>query len=63
MLRTHVQVKKGPSGLVLESYLSAPHGCWNDLGLMGRKVMSRIRCGCNSLRVNTDRWDSEEIDD
>ena len=63
MLRTYVKLKKGPSGLVLESYLSAPHGGWNDLGLMGRKVMSRIRCGCNSLRVNTGRWDGEEIDE
>ena len=51
----------GASGLRIEQYLTAPHGGWNDLGRMGRRALTAIRCGHHELRCCTDGW--EEIDE
>jgi hypothetical protein len=54
MLRTYVTLKQRHS-LQLESYLTVPHGGWNDLRLIGRKALTRLRCGANELRIDTGR--------
>ena len=62
-LRTYKRLKKNESGLAMESYLSAPHGGWNDLGLVGRKALTRIRCGHHELRICTGAWDGLDEED
>jgi hypothetical protein len=56
ILRTYVRLKQ-PCKLHLESYLTMPHGGWNDLRLIGRKALTRLRCGTNELRIHTGRFD------
>lgn len=46
----------------MEAYLSAPHGGWNDLGLVGRKALTRIRCGHHELRVCSGAWDGIDVE-
>jgi hypothetical protein len=60
-LHIYAQLKGGASGLRIEQYLTAPHGGWNDLGRMGRRALTAIRCGHHELRCCTDGW--EEIDE
>jgi hypothetical protein len=54
MLRTYVTLKL-PRQLKLESYLTVPHGGWNDRVRMGRAALTRLRCGANELRIDTGR--------
>lgn len=54
-LLTYMQIKKE---LCMESYLTDPHGGWNDLRLRGRRFMTRLRTGSNELRINTGRWEN-----
>jgi hypothetical protein len=60
-LRTYSQLKKN----AVESHqiLSAPHGSWNDLGLMGRLDLTRICCGHHDLHVCTGGWDEIKLKD
>jgi hypothetical protein len=44
-LRIYAELKGSAAGLSLERYLSAPHGGWNDLGRIGRRALTAIRCG------------------
>jgi hypothetical protein len=60
-LSTYAQLKGSAAGLSLERYLSAPHGGWNDLGRIGRRALTTIRCGHHELRCSTGGW--EEIDE
>jgi hypothetical protein len=62
-LRLYSQLKRSAAGLALESYLSAPHGGWNDLGLVGRRALTRIRCGHHELRICTGAWDGLDVED
>jgi len=55
-LRTYAQLKGSAAGLSAEAYLSAPHGGWNDLGRVGRRALTRIRCGHHELRCCTGAW-------
>ena len=49
--------------LSLESYLTIPHGGWNDKIRIGRKILTRLRCGSNDLRIDTGRWDGLTVDE
>ena len=62
-LHIYSQLKRSAAGLALEAYLSAPHGGWNDLGLVGRQALTRIRCGHHDLRVCTGGWDKLDVQD
>jgi hypothetical protein len=62
-LRTYSQLKRNASGLAEEAYLSAPHGGWHDLGLVGRKALTRIRCGYHELRSCVGGWDRLDEED
>jgi hypothetical protein len=62
-LRVYAQLKRSAAGLVQEAYLSAPHGGWNDLGLVGRKALTRIRCGHHELRCCTGAWEDIDAED
>jgi len=62
-LSIYRQLKKNASGLVLEKYLSVPHGGWNDLGLIGRRALTRIRCGHHELRICTGAWEGLDVED
>ena len=42
--------------LELQSYLTVPHGGWNDQRLIGRRALTQLRLGSNILRINTGRW-------
>jgi hypothetical protein len=55
--------KENASGLTVESYLSVPHGGYNDLGLMGRRAFTRIRCPSRSVCVCTGGWDEIKLKD
>lgn len=48
---------------MLQSYLTVPHGGWSDKRLVGRKVLTRLRCGSNDLRIDTGRWDGLTADE
>ena len=43
--------------LELQSYLTVPHGGWNDLRLIGRRALTQLRLGSSVLRINTGRWE------
>jgi hypothetical protein len=58
MLRTCRMLK---SKLDAEAYLSVPHGGWNDRTLEGRRILTRLRFGCNELRVNIGRWEARPV--
>jgi len=62
-LQVYAQLKRSAAGLAMEAYLSAPHGGWNDLGLVGRKALTRIRCGHHELRVCSGAWDGLDVED
>jgi len=62
-LRVYAQLKRSAAGLRQEAYLTAPHGGWNDLGLVGRKALTRIRCGHHELRCCTGAWDGLDEED
>ena len=62
-LHVYSQLKRSAAGLALEAYLSAPHGGWNDLGLVGRRALTRIRCGHHDLRVCTGGWEGLDFKD
>ncbi len=62
-LQVYAQLKRSAAGLVMEAYLSAPHGGWNDLGLVGRKALTRIRCGHHELRVCSGAWYGLDVED
>jgi hypothetical protein len=62
-LSVYAQLKRSAAGLVQEAYLSAPHGGWNDLGLVGRKALTRIRCGHHELRCCTGAWQGIDAED
>ena len=62
-LRVYSQLKKSAAGLVQEAYLSTQHGGWNDLGLVGRRALTRIRCGHHELRACTGPWDDIDEED
>jgi hypothetical protein len=62
-LRIYSQLKGSASGLSLEQYLSAPHGGWNDLGRIGRRALTAIRCGHHELRCCTGGWECIDEED
>jgi len=55
MLRTYCLLKEK---FTLEPYLLILHGGWNDRAMEGRRILTRLRSGCNELRINTGRWES-----
>lgn len=59
-LHIYSQLKQSAAHLSLEAYLSAPHGGWNDLGLVGRRALTRLRCGHHDLRIITGGWEGLE---
>jgi len=62
MLRTYCLLKEK---LIVEPYLLVPHGGWNDRTLEGRRILmiTRLRSGCNELRINTGRWESLPVEE
>lgn len=62
-LRTYAELKGSAAGLSAEMYLSALHGGWNDLGRVGRRALTRIRCGHHELRCCTGAWDGLDEED
>ena len=62
-LRTYVICKQPERKLHLESYLTVPHGGWNDQRLIGRRVLTRLRCGTNELSIETGRHSGLAIAD
>ena len=57
LLRTYKQLQLQSSPLSLARYLTVPHGGWNDLRLIGRRLLTSLRCGVNQLRLHTGRWE------
>jgi len=62
ILRTYITIRE-PLKLSLQSYLTVPHGGWNDRKLLGRKALTRLRCGSNDLRIDTGRWEGLPADE
>jgi hypothetical protein len=56
ILRTFIQLKAHHK-LKVEKYLSVPHGGWNDRIRLGRRLLTRLRCGTNELRIHTGRFE------
>jgi hypothetical protein len=56
-LRTYVQLKGSADALRREEYLNVRHGGWNDRTLVGRRTLTRLRCGVSELRITTGRWE------
>ena len=50
------QYRSYKTALVLEPFLSVPHGGWNDQRLKGRRLCTQLRSGMHMLAVNTGRW-------
>ena len=48
---------------MLEKYLNVSHGGWNDLGLLGRRALTRIRCGHHELRICSGVWEGLDVED
>ena len=54
------QYRSYKTALVLEPYLSVPHGGWNDQRLKGRRLCTQLRSGMHMLAVNTGRCDRQD---
>ena len=61
ILRTYRTIMRS-NRMQLQAYLTIPHGGWNDRIRIGRKVLTRLRCGVNELRIHTGRFDGLEVD-
>ena len=59
LLATYATLKQSGK-LQQEAYLAVPHGGWNDRVRLGRIALTRIRTGCNLLRIHTGRWERLE---
>lgn len=56
ILQTYRLLRPDPKKLQREMYLSISHDRWKDRRLNGRRILTRLRCGCNELRIHTGRW-------
>ena len=59
LLQLHYAVLKSSRPiprLVLEPYLTVPHGGWNDRVRLGRCALTRLRSGTSELRIHTGRF-------
>ena len=55
-LRSYINIRSIDK-LGLQTYLTVPHGGWNDRIRLGRVALTQIRLGSSILRINTGRWE------